>query len=451
MLLASDPRHFAEVLTQWARFNVAALVQCSVFPAAIVSYEELVTQSDESLSVLEEFSRACGVSPNLSVEATAKVLGDVGLDVPATSPTMRPRALEHHHEVLARSLGHLNGLHTSSGIQKSADSERLVDEIANFYDESYYGPSYDKSGIPYGRDEKFWVDFFSKIADEIVTTLRPRTALDVGCASGMLVEALRERGVDARGIDISPWAIGQVPDDLRPYCRIGSITDEIDGGYDVITCFEVLEHLPAFLAETSVANLCRHSTAILFSSTPTDFDEPTHLNVEPVGYWARLFLRQGFVRDVDFDASFVARHAVLFRRRPVQSEDLIQDYERALSETTMNMGTRLENAVAEHDRLAERFNANVDETKKLVVACDHLRGEVVKLQDALREAQRIRSEETVAATAAIRAHEIRQQELSAELNRAQSDLDAIRATKTFRYTSWLRRVYGRVLGKQRFG
>ena len=110
----------------------------------------------------------------------------------------------------------------------------------------------------------------------------------------MLVEALRDRGVKATGIDISKWAIDQVPEKIRQFCTVASITDDFEGRYDLITCTEVLEHLPPSLAAESVANLCRHSDAILFSSTPDDFDEPTHLNVEPTGYWAQLFFREGF-------------------------------------------------------------------------------------------------------------------------------------------------------------
>jgi len=81
--------------------------------------------------------------------------------------------------------------------------------------------------------------------------------LDAGCAIGFLVEALRERGVDARGFDISEYAISQVPEHLQPYCTLGSITDEIDGRYDLITCIEVLEHLrlrPSALASRTCSN-----------------------------------------------------------------------------------------------------------------------------------------------------------------------------------------------------
>src|ERR1700733_13012579 len=139
--------------------------------------------------------------------------------------------------------------------------------------------------------------FFAGIAKKIHDQLAPTTVLDVGCATGMLVEALRSEGIDARGVDISEWAIEQVPESIRPYCRVGSITEDLGGHYDLITCVEVLEHLPRSMASAAVANLCRHADTILFSSTPDDFEEPTHLNVESASYWAQLFAAHGFTRD----------------------------------------------------------------------------------------------------------------------------------------------------------
>ena len=47
-----------------------------------------------------------------------------------------------------------------------------------------------------------------------------RSVLDVGCAKGYLVCALRERGVDARGIDVSRYAIECADPKIRPYLRV---------------------------------------------------------------------------------------------------------------------------------------------------------------------------------------------------------------------------------------
>ena len=58
-------------------------------------------------------------------------------------------------------------------------------------------------GRPYARDEQ-WFLFFESIADKIMNDIQPESVLDAGCAWGFLVEKLRERRIEAFGIDISP-------------------------------------------------------------------------------------------------------------------------------------------------------------------------------------------------------------------------------------------------------
>lgn len=169
---------------------------------------------------------------------------------------------------------------------------------------------------PYAWGEPVWEELFAGIADQLVAHLRPRTSLDAGCAIGFLVKALYDRGVEAEGVDISEWAIAHVPVEIAGRCWVQSLTKDLPGRYDLITCIEVLEHLSPAHAAAAVANLCRHTETVLFSSTPEHFDEVTHVNVRPAEYWAALFARHGFYRDVDFDAAFVSPHAVLFRAVP---------------------------------------------------------------------------------------------------------------------------------------
>lgn len=180
---------------------------------------------------------------------------------------------------------------------------------------------------PYRCGEPFWEQAFAGVAREIVARLKPRTVLDAGCAIGFLVQALRAEGVEAEGVDVSEWAISQAAESVSSHCRVGSITAELDKDYDLITCIEVLEHVPSVEAAAAVANLCRHTQMILFSSTPEHFDEVTHINVRPPEHWATLFAAHGFFRDVDFDAGFVAVHAVLFQK-VLQLPSVIAGYER---------------------------------------------------------------------------------------------------------------------------
>jgi len=182
-------------------------------------------------------------------------------------------------------------------------------------------------GRPYARDEH-WLGFFGAIADQIASRIQPQRVLDAGCALGILVETLRARGIDAEGIDISSYAIDQVCDPIKPYCRQGSIAEEFPGRYDLIVSIEVLEHMPAEDGERAIANFCRHSDDVLFSSTPADHREPTHVNVQPAEHWAEIFARHGFFRDVDFDASFLTPWAVRFRKSDEPLARIVRNYER---------------------------------------------------------------------------------------------------------------------------
>ena len=265
-----------------------------------------------------------------------------------------------------------------------------------------YGPDYyehysdlrsagDHSPPPYRCGEPIWEQSFAGKAREIVARLQPRTVLDAGCAIGFLVQALRREGVEAEGMDVSEWAISQVPEALRAYCWVGSITADLQGEYDLITCIEVLEHLPPEEAKQAVANLCRHTPRVLFSSTPDHFDEVTHVNVRPPEYWASLFAAQGFVRDVDFDATFISPHAVLFQK-----------------------GLSLTSAVAAYERwagLSHRELVGVRQHR------DYLYSEVLQLQRKCAEAQ--------------------------------TELAALKATKTFRLTRRLRQVWAKIGGRGR--
>ncbi len=221
---------------------------------------------------------------------------------------------------------------------------------SDLYDVYYFATG---CGRPYRRDEE-WLRFFDSIADRIARDIRPSTVLDVGCAMGFLVEALRKRGVEAFGVDISEYAIQNVHPDIQPYCWVGSATEPFPRKYDLIVCVEVLEHLPSREAEQAVENLCQHSDDILFSSTPFDYKEPTHCNVQPPEYWAELFARYGFFRDVDFDASFITPWAVRFRRTREPIARVIAAYERRFWQLLQENRARREFGLEQRKELAEK-------------------------------------------------------------------------------------------------
>ena len=196
------------------------------------------------------------------------------------------------------------------------------------YNSTVYNEQYYKShcGNDYERGNG-WEEIFARQAARIVKELKPKKILDVGCASGYLVEGLRDLGVDARGIDVSEYAISKVREDIKPYCNVQSATVPIKERYDLITCIEVMEHLSPEDFNRAIDNMCNATNTIIFSSTPFDYAEETHFSVNTPGFWAERFAYNGFFHDVNYDCSYIAVQTMLFRKREYNDISLVRTYE----------------------------------------------------------------------------------------------------------------------------
>jgi len=172
------------------------------------------------------------------------------------------------------------------------------------------------------------------LAEMIVAEIQPAWALDAGCGTGELVAALRDRGVEAFGVDLSEWAIRHVRDDIRPHCWVGSILDPLPSRYDLIVCAEVLELLTASEAETAVAMLSQAADQVLVSFSSDYWQESADERVRQPEAWAGLFAQHGLVRD---DASLCALAApeapaqvMHFRRCELSVAQVVPLYERTI-------------------------------------------------------------------------------------------------------------------------
>lgn len=110
---------------------------------------------------------------------------------------------------------------------------------------------------------------------ESVTSLTGKKVLDVGCGGGILAESLSKAGGIVTGIDLSNKALKvaelhQLESNTSVQYRSISAEDlakQEPENYDVVTCMEMLEHVPdPSSVVQACATLCKSGGSIFFST-----------------------------------------------------------------------------------------------------------------------------------------------------------------------------------------
>lgn len=104
--------------------------------------------------------------------------------------------------------------------------------------------------------------------------------LDVGCGAGLLSEALANLGAEVTAVDLAPESIQVAREhaqdrDLKIDYRVASVEDiaAIERGrYDVVTCLELLEHVPRpDMTVLACATAVRPGGRVFFSTINRNF------------------------------------------------------------------------------------------------------------------------------------------------------------------------------------
>jgi SAM-dependent methyltransferase len=124
-------------------------------------------------------------------------------------------------------------------------------EPATFYDDAYFISADAPKGYSDYLTLALAMERTNRARLRRLQRLKPgaRTLLDAGCGPAFFVKAAFEAGLDACGLEVSEFAAGYGRERLNQHIVTGPIDaahlSEVGGPFDLITLWDVIEHLPA--------------------------------------------------------------------------------------------------------------------------------------------------------------------------------------------------------------
>jgi SAM-dependent methyltransferase len=154
--------------------------------------------------------------------------------------------------------------------------------------------------------------------------------VDFGCGDGSWLAEWRQRGVcDVLGIDgphVDPTRL-KIPAENLLALDLRA-PQPAPRRFDLATCLEVAEHLPASSADDLVDALVASADAVAFGAAVPGQEGTGHINLQWQSYWAGLFARRGFapvdvIRKRCWDDASVewwySQNTLLYRRGDVEA------------------------------------------------------------------------------------------------------------------------------------
>lgn len=168
-------------------------------------------------------------------------------------------------------------------------SATTLKELSAYYEKEYF------EGIKVSAYDGFKRNIGNLVWEHCIVKEGVKSALELGCSYGYDVKALRERGVEAVGIDISKYAISKRSTNSLVRASLTHLPFK-DKSFELIWSISMLEHIPEGYMAGSIKEFERVASKqlhIVFTSTsapdmPDVTGDITHVNEKPCEYWLEL-------------------------------------------------------------------------------------------------------------------------------------------------------------------
>jgi glycosyltransferase involved in cell wall biosynthesis len=175
--------------------------------------------------------------------------------------------------------------------------DRIFRDLNNLYGEGWYT----LREISFRQIEQEEGPFAQRLAAWIADKLQPQTALDIGCGPGIYVDALRNHGIGATGIDPDARVDG------KPHLHQRSMFDLKDRA-ELVLCLEVAEHIPEEQADAvaaAVSDAVAPAGTLIWSAAHPGQGGTGHINCQPKSYWLERLEQRGLTHAPELEARLV--------------------------------------------------------------------------------------------------------------------------------------------------
>jgi 2-polyprenyl-3-methyl-5-hydroxy-6-metoxy-1,4-benzoquinol methylase len=178
-------------------------------------------------------------------------------------------------------------------------AEKMGESRLQFEKNYFSGRKYRSKETLVKRNVLEVIKWASRVSGKDFLLGTAKKALDVGCAFGFASAVLTSLGYETFGLDVSRWGVWQaktVSGGSFVVCDAQALLPFKSDSFDLVTCFDVLEHLQ--FPEMAIRNMLESSRGALICTTPNrnverpvrkimgDFDE-THVSVKSPSEWEK--------------------------------------------------------------------------------------------------------------------------------------------------------------------